>query len=379
MSNNDHNLPVSLYVHFPWCVHKCPYCDFNSHPLKQELPETLYIDRLLHELEEFDGVLHQRTIQSIFLGGGTPSLFSGAAIEKLLLHINNKQYALPAMEITLEANPGTVDHQHFRDYVKAGVNRLSIGIQSLDDQQLKNIGRIHDAKQAIGALESARDAGFNNINLDVMFGLPKQTQEAALTDLQRVIELDPEHISWYQLTIEPNTYFHQFPPQLPEDDAIWTLQTEGQRLLSHAGYPQYEVSAYAKKNRQCQHNLNYWQFGDYLGIGAGAHSKLTKQGVSQRHWNVKHPKAYMDNSRSLKAGSKMIKPAELVFEFFLNRMRLMESISETEFVTKTGRSFADIKETLDGLINKKLIRMDPALSLTQRGRAMLNEVLLAWL
>ncbi|RTZ79468.1 MAG: YggW family oxidoreductase, partial [Gammaproteobacteria bacterium] len=273
--------PLGLYVHIPWCVRKCPYCDFNSHAAQGELEEQAYVDALLTDLarEEAGG----RVVETLFIGGGTPSLFSGEAITRLLQGIRDTLDLASDTEITLEANPGAVDAAHFEAYREAGVNRLSIGIQSFDGDALQRLGRIHDARQAVEAFETARAAGFENINLDLMFGLPQQKLEEALDDLRRAIALGPEHLSWYQLTLEPHTPFHRHPPPLPADDLVWEMQEQGLELLAKAGYGRYETSAHALVGWRCRHNLNYWRFGDYLGIGAGAHGKITAGEVT-RYW-----------------------------------------------------------------------------------------------
>jgi len=267
--------PLSLYIHVPWCVKKCPYCDFNSHKSPEVLAEDDYIDALIRDLEYVVPSVWGRTIQTVFIGGGTPSLFSAKAYEKLFSSLRALLPISHHAEITLEANPGTFEQHRFADYLSLGINRLSIGIQSFDDQSLNALGRIHDGQQAIAAVDTAQQVGFENINLDLMFGLPEQTAKTAQQDIETAIALEPTHLSYYQLTIEPNTLFHQQPPTLPDDDPIIDWQLNSQSKLAKAGYQQYEVSAYAKENQQCRHNLNYWQFGDYLGIGAGAHGKVS--------------------------------------------------------------------------------------------------------
>lgn len=282
-------IPLSLYLHFPWCVRKCPYCDFNSHVLRGEVPEDDYIDALLRDLD-FELALQSesRPLLSIFMGGGTPSLFSGRAMKRVLGEVQKRLAFADDIEITLESNPGTVDEAHFAGYREAGINRLSIGVQSLDADRLKALGRIHDPAQARRAVEIARRSGFSNINLDMMYALPQQTLEQAKTDLQGLMDLAPDHISYYQLTLEPNTEFAARPPPLPDDDTAWAMQEHGQQLLASQGYAQYEVSAYAQAGRQSRHNLNYWRFGDYLGIGAGAHGKRTALGEVRRQIGRAH-------------------------------------------------------------------------------------------
>ena len=353
--------PLSLYVHFPWCLHKCPYCDFNSHPLRASLPETAYVETLLKDLEQDLPLVWGRTIHSIFMGGGTPSLFSATAMERLLSGIRSRLQIHPDAEITLEANPGASEQQRFAGYREAGINRLSLGIQSFDDRQLRMLGRIHDSDQAIAAFRAARGAGFDNINLDLMFGLPAQSTEQARADLQTALELQPEHLSWYQLTVEPNTRFHAQPPVLPDEDTKWGIQTAGQPLLASRGYTQYEVSAFARNGLGCRHNLNYWRFGDYLGIGAGAHGKISDAatGYLRRRWKKRHPRAYLDAAATaaFTGGERVLSEAETVFEFALNRLRLREPFSLAEFETRCGLSRCWImpqveRAEADGLIIK---------------------------
>ena len=303
--------PLSLYIHIPWCVEKCPYCDFNSHALKHAIPEQDYIAQLLLDLdsdiERF--ALNDRPLHSIFIGGGTPSLFSAPAIDQLLTEVLQRFEHKADIEITLEANPGTVEAEKFIGFFNGGVSRLSIGVQSFASDKLIKLGRIHDSEQAKVAANLASECGVKSFNLDLMHGLPDQTVAHALDDLKTAIRLNPSHISWYQLTIEPNTAFHSRPPKLPQDEVLWNIQDQGIALLNEAGYQQYEISAYSKPEFQCQHNLNYWKFGDYLGIGCGAHGKITdvnKQTV-HRTVKVKHPKGYLDTSRK----------APLTFVFWL--------------------------------------------------------------
>ena len=288
--------PLSLYVHVPWCVQKCPYCDFNSHGQKGDIPEAEYVQHLIDDLKADLHLVQGRKIHSIFIGGGTPSLLTGAAYTRLLKEVDSLIGLTDNCEITLEANPGTVETGRFKDYVKAGINRISIGVQSMQDDKLKALGRIHGADEASYAAQQASEAGLNSFNLDLMHGLPGQSLDDALSDLKQIIALNPPHISWYQLTIEPNTQFASKPPTLPQDETLWDIQEQGQALLAQAGYQQYEISGYAKPGYQCQHNLNYWRFGDYLGIGCGAHGKVTDaktRGITRTE-KVKHPRGYMD-------------------------------------------------------------------------------------
>ena len=283
--------PLSLYIHIPWCIRKCPYCDFNSHRAEADLPERGYITARLDDLDVDRAGVQGRRIETIFLGGGTPSLFSAEAISQLLEGVRQRVVLAADAEITLEANPGTAEAGKFRGFRQAGVNRLSLGLQSFNDAQLQRLGRIHGRAEALRAVELARAAGIDNLNLDLMFGLPGQTAEEGLADIRTAIDLQPEHVSYYQLALEPNTVFHKYPPRLPEDEAIWSIQQAGQAMLAEQGYRQYEVSAYARPGRRCRHNLNYWHFGDYLGIGAGAHGKITRMHTGEiiRTAKIRHP------------------------------------------------------------------------------------------
>jgi oxygen-independent coproporphyrinogen-3 oxidase len=332
--------PLSLYVHFPWCVRKCPYCDFNSHALRDSVPEQAYVDAVLEDLEQELPGVWGRTVHSIFMGGGTPSVFSAPALERLLSGIRARLALHPDAEITLEANPGSAEQERFAGYREAGVNRLSIGIQSLNDSHLNALGRIHDAEQAFRAVRAARVAGFDNINLDLMFGLPDQDSAAARADLESALALQPEHLSWYQLTLEPNTRFHADPPVLPDEDEIGTMQTLGQTVFASHGYTQYEVSAFARAGQQCRHNLNYWQFGDYIGIGAGAHGKITDaaSGSVFRRWKKRHPRAYLEAScpTAYLEGERALSESEIVFEYALNRLRLKEPFRLDDFESCCG-------------------------------------------
>ena len=332
--------PLSLYVHFPWCVRKCPYCDFNSHALRDSVPEQAYVDAVLEDLEQELPGVWGRTVHSIFMGGGTPSLFSAPALERLLSGIRARLALHPDAEITLEANPGSAEQERFAGYRDAGVNRLSIGIQSLNDSHLNALGRIHDAEQSFRAVRAARVAGFDNINLDLMFGLPDQDSAAARADLESALALQPEHLSWYQLTLEPNTRFHADPPVLPDEDEIGTMQTLGQTVFASHGYTQYEVSAFARAGQQCRHNLNYWQFGDYIGIGAGAHGKISDaaSGSVLRRWKKRHPRAYLEAAAptAYLEGERALSESEIVFEYALNRLRLKEPFRLGEFERRCG-------------------------------------------
>lgn len=370
---------LSLYVHIPWCVKKCPYCDFNSHQLRTDAaPEREYVERLIQDLEQDLPTVWGRSIHSIFIGGGTPSLFSPDSLALLLREIRARIIVQPDAEITMEANPGTLEYGSFKGYIEAGINRLSVGIQSFQDDKLKTLGRIHSSTEAIKAVKAAQNAGFDNINLDLMFGLPNQSHKDALYDLETAISLNPTHISWYQLTLEPNTLFYKQPPTLPKDDNIWEMQQLGQTLLAEAGYQQYETSAYAKDNRRCQHNLNYWRFGDYLGIGAGAHAKITDFGrqTVTRSWKNKHPKAYLDANQALIAGSKIIQSNELVFEFMMNALRLFQKIDIALFCESTWQEFNTIEPILAELKQLELMEYDQnAFWTTPKGKDFLNDIL----
>lgn len=331
--------PLSIYIHIPWCVRKCPYCDFNSHVAEKNLPEKAYIRALLDDLEQILPEVWGRRIISVFIGGGTPSLFSPEALDELLSGIRSRIQCLPDMEITLEANPGTFEQQKFNEFHDLGINRLSIGIQSFNDNNLRALGRIHNSREAIAAVETAYQAGFDNLNLDLMFGLPEQNLHQGLADLQQAIELEPAHISWYQLTIEPNTLFHAQPPVLADDDSIAELQLQGQARLQEAGYQQYEISAYGKAGRQCQHNLNYWQFGDYLAMGAGAHGKISRgdDHSIRRYWKLRQPQAYLQASpQQRSSGESLLNDDERLFEFMLNALRLKQGFDIDLFEHHSG-------------------------------------------
>lgn len=371
-------IPLALYLHFPWCVRKCPYCDFNSHGLRGEVPEAEYVAALIRDLEFELQTPETRPIGSIFIGGGTPSLFSGAAMAEVLAACAQRLHFAADIEITLEANPGTVDEANFRAYRAAGVNRLSIGVQSLNDAMLKRLGRIHGHADAVRAVDTARAAGFDNLNLDLMFALPQQTEAEAEADLAAAIALAPDHLSYYQLTLEPNTEFAARPPPLPDDDAAWAMQLAGQERLAAAGYGQYEVSAYAQAGRQSRHNRNYWQFGDYLGIGAGAHGKRTAGDVIARRARHKLPKTYLAAAGTAKAlqEDRLVTAAERPFEFAMNALRLHEGFTMTQFEARTGLGAGVIAPILDRLAGRGLIEADGAIVRpTALGRAHLNTLI----
>ena len=365
------NPPLGLYIHLPWCEKKCPYCDFNSHQADQ-VPENDYIKALLNDLEQDLPLIWGRSVETVFIGGGTPSLFSGDAIERLISGLRALLNLSPGAEITLEANPGSADTAHFRAYRDSGVNRLSIGVQSFNDDHLRLLGRVHDKNLALLAFESARLAGFENINLDLMYGLPTQTLQQAVDDLQQAIILAPEHISHYQLTIEPNTFFHNQPPtQMPDEGLAWDQQQECQGLLSNAGYQQYEISAYSTDSYRCRHNLNYWRFGDYLGIGAGAHGKITLVGENKvvRRVRQRQPAAYLA-SQGRKSISKetVLTESDLAFEFMLNALRLSTGFEVDLFVSSTGLSFSEVMPAIQKAIQLDLIHFGSGhLCPTERG------------
>lgn len=369
--------PLALYVHIPWCVRKCPYCDFNSHAAGPELPEQAYVDALLRDLEQELAFVQGRELVSIFFGGGTPSLFSAAALGRLLEGVAQRIRFAPEIEITLEANPGTFEQAKFNDYRRLGINRLSIGIQSFEAQKLTALGRIHGREEALAAAHMARQAGFDNFNLDLMHGLPDQTLEQALADLEQAIALEPMHLSWYQLTMEPNTEFWSKPPVLPEDDTLWDIQEAGQNLLASAGFAQYETSAYARANRQAQHNLNYWTFGDFIGIGAGAHGKLTQaDGPILRRWKTRAPRDYLNPDKDFCAGQRQLAADELPFEFLMNALRLTEGVPAALFNQRTGLPLSALDEGRQAAEARGLLCTDPQrLQPTLQGQLFLNDLL----
>jgi len=364
-------------VHIPWCVRKCPYCDFNSHESSGEIPEREYIQALLQDFRQEAALIQDRQLTSIFFGGGTPSLFSGASYKYLLAELQKEIQFSPDTEITLEANPGTMEQAKFFDFRDAGINRLSIGIQSFNDEKLKALGRIHNRTSAVEAGKNARKAGFDNFNLDLMHGLPNQTLEEALVDIQQAIALKPTHLSWYQLTIEPNTAFYSAPPKLPTEDHLWEIQEQGHQLLINAGFKQYEVSAYSQPSRQSKHNLNYWQFGDYIGIGAGAHGKLTDLDRQQifRRRKTRTPRDYLDQTKEFLANEKAISSDDLAFEFMLNAMRLVNGVPTDYFDTRTGLSINTVIEKVNLAKQKGLLETGKQLKPSEKGLQFLNELL----
>ncbi len=372
--------PLSLYIHFPWCVQKCPYCDFNSHAVKDALHEKTYIDALITDLEQELPLIWGRTISSIFMGGGTPSLFSPESIERLLSELRARLNFSPDIEISMEANPGTVEQGRFAEYRAAGINRLSIGIQSFSDDSLQRIGRIHGRKEAIRAAEQAHHSGFHSFNLDLMYGLPQQSLAEAIEDINTAIALEPQHISHYQLTIEPNTLFYHQTPTVADDDQLWEMQQACQKQLAQADYQHYEISAYARPGHRCQHNLNYWQFGDYLGIGAGAHGKISdaaRQNIVRRS-KKRHPQDYLENVATDEriSSEKPISPQDAAFEFMMNVLRLSEGFNTTLFTDHTGLAISHITPALkqaeeNGWIEWERHHIRP----TETGQQYLNDLL----
>ena len=376
------NIPLSLYVHIPWCVKKCPYCDFNSHEKNQSFDEQRYVKALLLDLDAEHQHCQQRSLHSIFFGGGTPSLFSAEAIKTIIDHAR-KLFDFGDIEITMEANPGTFEQEKFNGFRLAGINRLSIGIQSFNDDQLKALGRIHDGPQALRAIDTAKKAGFDNINLDLMFGLPQQTIAQAIDDINTACEFDVPHISHYQLTIEENTYFHKHTPVLPESDLLWEMQTRCQDLLAEKNYRQYEISAYSKTGKRCAHNLNYWRFGDYIGIGAGAHGKITKKENEDskleitRRWKHRQPQQYMTQAleNDATSGQQVLAQPDIVFEFLLNVLRLKPGSDINTFEKNTGLDYQALKQAVEKTDPDLLICDENRITTTDKGFLFLNEVL----
>jgi oxygen-independent coproporphyrinogen-3 oxidase len=372
------NAPVAIYVHLPWCVRKCPYCDFNSHVRPDSIPEQEYVAALLADLEGDLDLAAGRPVTSVFLGGGTPSLFSVGAVASLLDGLAARLPFAPGAEITMEANPGTVEHGRFAGYATAGVNRVSLGAQTFDERALRTLGRIHGPGEIGAAVAELAAAGLDNFNLDLMYGLPGQALEGALADVAAALALAPAHLSHYQLTLEPGTAFFRRPPPLPDDERIFEMQLECQRLLADRGYAQYEVSAYARPGRECRHNLNYWRFGDYLGIGAGAHGKLTVAGEVIRTEKARSPRAYLEAGG--RAGTRRVVPAaELPFEYMLNALRLTDGFRPADFERATGLSMEAIRPTVAALEARGLIGGGGRLRPTELGFRFLNDVQAAFL
>ena len=365
---------------------KCPYCDFNSHGLRGALPVREYVAALLADLDgdlrDLADAIGGREIISVFFGGGTPSLFAPEAIAEILDGAAARLAFARNCEVTLETNPGTVEHGRFDGYARAGVNRISFGVQSFDDAMLRALGRIHSASEAEAAVRLAQDAGFDNINLDLMYALPQQNPDGALADVARAVALAPAHISHYQLTLEPNTAFAANPPPLPDDDDAWTMQEACQARLDQAGYAQYEVSAYAREGRRCVHNLNYWRFGDYLGIGAGAHGKITGGGTTdalkvRRRWKAKHPRAFLDSAGTPQriGGDNLVAAEQLPFEYMLNALRLVHGVPASDFAARTGLAMEAIHAKVRQAVARGWLHEDEStLRTTELGQRFLNDV-----
>lgn len=369
--------PLGLYIHLPWCERKCPYCDFNSHET-EDVPEDHYIRTLLQDLREDSPMIQGRAVETLFIGGGTPSLFSAEAIQKLMRGIAQLIPLAPTLEATMEANPGSADADKFYAFKDAGINRLSIGIQSFDNAQLQTLGRIHTSDQAYAAIDFARQAGFDSFNLDLMHGLPAQTLLSAKTDLLAAIACKPSHLSWYQLTIEPNTVFHKRPPQLPVEDELADIQQCGEQLLADNGYAQYEVSAYSQEGFNCRHNSNYWSFGDYLGIGAGAHGKISfPDGRIKRYNKRRQPQEYMSvTSQAFVASTRTLHRDEIAGEFMMNALRLNDGFTLPQFASRTGLSYAQLEPQLELLCQRELLVRDRnAVRATDTGRRFLDSVI----
>ncbi|WP_413625305.1 radical SAM family heme chaperone HemW [Luteibacter sp. Lutesp34] len=378
--------PLSLYVHMPWCVRKCPYCDFNSHGVRGTPEYAAYVDALLADLDadlrDFGAALHGRTVETVFFGGGTPSLFSPELVGRFLDGARERLRFADDAEVTLETNPGTVEHGRFDGYLAAGVNRISFGVQSFDDDKLRRLGRIHSASDAASAVREAQDAGIGNINIDLMYALPEQDLAGALDDVARAVALAPTHISHYQLTLEPNTAFAANPPPLPDDDAAWAIQEACEARLADAGYGQYEVSAYARPGRRCEHNLNYWRFGDYLGIGAGAHGKISDAQGVRRRWKTRLPAAYLASAGQPAriGGDSTVAAADLPFEYMLNALRLIDGVPVADFQERTGLPREAIASSLAECVARGWLLDDPALlKTTPLGQRFLNDVIEAFM
>ena len=373
--------PLSLYVHLPWCARKCPYCDFNSHEARGEVPEAAYVDALLSDLAMEMPLVWGRTLSSVFVGGGTPSLFSADALDRLLSGVRALTGLAPDVEVTLEANPGAVERGRFADYRAIGINRLSIGVQSLDDEKLRVLGRVHSADEARRAVSEARAAGFDDLNLDLMYALPGQDLAGAMRDVEGALALEPTHLSCYELTLEPNTRFAKFPPEnLPDDDARFDMQETILARLSRAGFERYEISAFARPGRRSAHNLNYWLFGDYLGIGAGAHAKLSfaDSGEIRRRWKVKHPTRYLETAGTPESvgGDDAIPIEDTALEFMMNALRLVDGFERPLFDERTGVPLLAWRRAIDGAVEDGLLESDGrTVRATARGFDLLNALL----
>ena len=373
--------PLSLYIHIPWCVRKCPYCDFNSHQQPDSLPIDDYIEALKRDLEQDLPLVWGRSVHSVFFGGGTPSLFPPAAISEILAACSARLRFAPGAEITMECNPGTAEHGRFEHYLASGVNRLSFGVQSFDDGCLQRLGRIHDSSEAERAVKLAQDAGYANINLDLMYALPEQSLAMALHDVERAIALQPAHLSHYHLTLEPNTLFAAKPPRgIPDEDAAWDMQDACIARMADAGYAQYEVSAYARADKQCRHNLNYWRYGDYLGIGAGAHGKISSgaSGDILRRWKPKNPRDYLTGAGTATGigGDELIGADNRPFDYMLNALRLVEGFSLADFEVRTGLDRSAIGKQLEhAQLSGWLLRDGERVVPTELGRRFTNDVI----
>jgi oxygen-independent coproporphyrinogen-3 oxidase len=372
--------PLSVYAHLPWCVRKCPYCDFNSYEARGTLPDLEYVEALLRDLRGELPLVRGRTVDTVFLGGGTPSLFSAAAIERLLDGLRAEVVVAPDVEITLEANPGAVDAARFAAFRAAGVNRLSIGVQSFRDEQLRALGRVHDAEEARTAVATARAVGFDNVNIDLMYGLPSDDVAGAVADLEHGLALAPTHLSWYQLTLEPNTAFERRPPALPGEESIARIEEAGRALLAAHGYERYEISAYAHPGRRCLHNVNYWRFGDYLGVGAGAHGKVTviEAGEIERRAKTRNPRSYVERAGSpaATAHERVSAPKQAALEYLMNALRLLAGTTAETFVARAGQPVVAIEAARSVAVARGWLADDPAtLRATPRGIERLNRLL----
>ncbi len=379
MQEQLRNPPLSLYVHLPWCVRKCPYCDFNSHALQGDLPAEDYTQALAADLEAVLPLARGRVVQSVYFGGGTPSLFKAGAIDRFLSELRARVDVRPGAEITLEANPGTIEHDSFRHYREAGINRVSLGVQSFDDRLLERLGRVHRGAEVEYSLQALAESGISDFNIDLMYALPGQDLAQAERDLRLAIEADPTHISFYQLTLEPNTAFAADPPGLPGADAAWDMQQAGAGMLRRAGFSRYEISAFARSGRECAHNLNYWTYGDFLAIGAGAHGKITQaaEGRVIRYAKHRHPRRYMQACENADwvAERRELTEQDLVFEYFLNRLRLREGFREDDFCGRTGLPWSAVETRVGEAIGKGLLeRLGGRIRTTALGWNFVNDI-----
>lgn len=371
-----HLQPISIYIHIPWCIKKCPYCDFNSHGHSQDnLPEEAYINALINDFEQDLPYIAGRTVQSIFIGGGTPSIIQPKAIAKILAHLQKKLPFSPQCEVTLEANPGVLDNQQLSLYPEIGINRISLGVQSFNNESLKRLGRVHNHDDIINAITNIKKNKFKSFNLDIMYGLPGQSIHDSIQDLKTAMQFIPPHFSWYQLTIEPNTVFYSKRPQLPDEDNIYNMEQAGYEILNQHKLTRYETSAFSAPNHQCLHNLNYWQYGDYLGIGAGAHSKITIDDKIIRFYKTKMPKLYLAAKQQKRCDYKLVEKKERIFEFMLNNLRLHSPIPWQRFTSSTQSSMQDIVKQIQEAKDKGLIKSSQdSLIITGLGRRYLNNL-----